>query len=154
MHIQSITDLESLARSFVSSLTSHPTKARIVALSGELGSGKTTFTSFAANALGITDAVISPTFIIERDYYLPEGSPFKRLIHIDAYRLNGREELEILEWKEKTADPHNLIFIEWPENVAGALPDDHIKIIFEHTDTDTERKIEVIHSHAERKENN
>ena len=104
--------------------------ATVVALSGELGAGKTTFTQKIAKALGVEEAVTSPTFVLEKIYKL-EGQKFTHLIHIDAYRLNGAHELEVLGWKELLADSGNLILLEWPEKVVGAIPKDAIRISFE-----------------------
>ena len=138
-----IEDLPETAAAFARSLEPLAGAATVVALEGELGSGKTTFTAVVAAELAVAETVISPTFIIERSYDIGrEDSPFSRLIHIDAYRLNGREELEMLDWKSKIADPGNLIFIEWPSNVEGALPDRHIRISFEHVG-EGERNIQI-----------
>lgn len=104
--------------------------ATIVALSGELGAGKTTFTQGAARALGIEETVSSPTFVIEKVYDL-RNQPFRRLIHIDAYRLKDSHELEMLGWNEKIANPENLIFVEWPERVPELMPRDAIRIRFD-----------------------
>jgi tRNA threonylcarbamoyladenosine biosynthesis protein TsaE len=97
----------------------------VVALSGELGAGKTTFVQGAAKALGVDESVTSPTFVLEKIYELT-GSPgaggFSHLIHIDAYRLKGAHELEVLGWKELIAEPGNLILLEWPERVAELIP--------------------------------
>ena len=99
----------------------------VVALIGELGAGKTTFTQAAAKALGVEETVNSPTFVIEKIYQLPLDSArgenkFSRLVHIDAYRLKAAGELYSLGWYELIADPSNLIIVEWPEHVAEAIP--------------------------------
>ncbi len=104
--------------------------ATVVALSGELGAGKTTFAQGIALALGVTESVTSPTFVIEKIYQL-DGQVFSRLIHIDAYRLNDPHELEVLGWKEIAADPANLIIIEWPEKAASLITKDAIRVSFE-----------------------
>lgn len=103
-----------------------PTAAIILALSGDLGAGKTAFVKALASALGIKDTITSPTFVIEQMYVLPKPAStpnstalFDRLIHIDAYRLETASELERLRWAEIATDPRNLICLEWPENVAG-----------------------------------
>ena len=94
--------------------------ATIVALAGDLGAGKTTLTQFLARELGITEQLISPTFVIMKKYEIPKsknGGVFSALIHIDAYRLESSRELERLGWAELIADPQNLIIVEWPEKV-------------------------------------
>lgn len=103
--------------------------ATVVALSGELGAGKTTFAQGAARALGVDEQVTSPTFVIEKIYALADQK-FARLVHIDAYRLKTADELRALGWDELIAENGNLIIIEWPENVPEAIPLDakHISI--------------------------
>ena len=113
----------------IGSLAPHTDTATVVALSGELGAGKTTFAQGIARALGIEENVTSPTFVLEKIYQL-EGQRFARLIHIDAYRLNDPHELEVLGWTEIIVDPVNLIIIEWPEKVARLIPADAIHIAF------------------------
>lgn len=97
--------------------------ATIVALQGDLGAGKTTFVKAAAEALGVQKTVTSPTFVLEKVYKIKGFGSFTHLIHIDAYRLENGDELLSLGWKEMISDPHNIIFIEWPERVAEVLPD-------------------------------
>lgn len=97
-------------------------KACVVGLSGELGAGKTTFVKEVARSFGITEAVTSPTFLIEKIYQLPEKAPYTRLVHIDAYRLESGDDLRGLGFEELISDPNNLILIEWPEHVSDVLP--------------------------------
>lgn len=109
--------------------------ARVIALSGDLGAGKTAFAQVVARELGVTEAVTSPTFIIERVYKLGEkGRGFVRLIHIDAYRLENEGELEALGWKEILENPENLILIEWSERVPSLIPQDATRLMFSHVD--------------------
>ena len=91
-------------------------EALVVGLSGHLGAGKTAFVKAVAKALGIAEDVTSPTFVIMKLYDTAAGR-FRRLVHIDAYRLERREELEALGFEDLVADPGNLIMVEWPENV-------------------------------------
>lgn len=106
------------------------TRATTLALSGDLGAGKTTFSQGIARALGVTEIVSSPTFVIEKIYDL-RAQRWERLIHIDAYRLNGADELRILRWDELVRDPANLVLIEWPERVESAIPEDATRIRFD-----------------------
>jgi len=119
--------------------------ASIIALSGDLGAGKTTFTKEIARVLGITNLVRSPTFVIEQIYDIPEGGdyPFQRLIHIDAYRLESVVELEVLGWKEAVANSENLIVIEWPENVKTGIPETSIWIQMKVVEEE-EREITIV----------
>ncbi len=116
-------------------------EATVVGLYGDLGSGKTTFTKSVAELLGIKEDITSPTFVIEKIYEI-DNLNFKRLIHIDAYRIENPKELLVLEWEHIVKDPHNLILIEWPEKVEENLPDNHIKVFFKFV-SETEREIEI-----------
>jgi len=106
-------------------------RATIVALAGDLGAGKTTLSRAIAQKLGVTENVISPTFVIMKSYPIRKGA-HKNLVHIDAYRLDSHHELEKLGWGELAADPENLILIEWPEKVAELIPTHAHRILLEH----------------------
>lgn len=101
--------------------------ATLVTLSGELGAGKTAFTKAAAKALGVEEIITSPTFVLEKIYLLGE-QPFKRLIHIDAYRLEKGADLAPLGFDELMQDAGNLILLEWPEKVDDVLPAATVRI--------------------------
>jgi tRNA threonylcarbamoyladenosine biosynthesis protein TsaE len=134
------TETQQVAYDFVSRLNPKKDSATVVGLSGDLGAGKTTFTQCVAQELGITETVVSPTFVIEKIYEL-ENQKFTHLIHIDAYRLEHSDELVRLGWREVIADPQNLVLIEWPERVADIMPE-HISIQFTHV-SEGVREIEV-----------
>jgi tRNA threonylcarbamoyladenosine biosynthesis protein TsaE len=106
--------------------------ATVIALSGDLGAGKTSFAQGIARALGVSETVSSPTFVIEKIYAL-EAQPFERLVHIDAYRITGVKEMEVLGWKAVLEDPGNLIVIEWPEKIADIVPKNAIRLRFDIT---------------------
>ncbi len=125
--IRTLIELEEEAKRFVNTLAPSLRGATLVTLSGELGAGKTAFTKAVAHALGVEEIVTSPTFVLEKIYLLSNQS-FKRLIHIDAYRLEKGSDLASLGFDELMKDSGNLILLEWPENVAGALPEPDIKI--------------------------
>ncbi len=118
--------------------------ATVVALSGDLGAGKTTLTQAIARKLGIVENVISPTFVIMKSYAVPQQGMrgFFRLVHIDAYRLDSSSELEKLGWAELIADPENLILIEWPEKVPEAIPAHARRVTLAHKNED-EREIDL-----------
>lgn len=112
------------------------TQATIVGLSGHLGAGKTAFVKVVAKHLGVSEEITSPTFVIMKIY--PTGLPapvsckrWKKLIHIDAYRLEKGRELEVLGFEKLVADHDNLIFIEWIEYVKEIMPEDCMTISFE-----------------------
>jgi len=114
----------------------------LVALQGDLGAGKTVFAKGVAESLGVTDTVTSPTFVIEKIYDLPEGVVWKRLVHIDAYRLDGEDDLVTIGWNELATDPNNLVLVEWPEQVGLGVPERALWLEFE-TVNDTTRKIRM-----------
>ena len=122
-------EMQKAAAEFVAGLRRGKT-ATIVTLSGGLGSGKTTFTQGIAKALGVEETVSSPTFVIEKIYEL-KNQLFQKLIHIDTYRIKSVGELPTIGWEKIIADPDNLIVLEWPEAVPGAIPESAISIRFD-----------------------
>lgn len=138
-------ETEMLARKVVDAIRARKGKqgtATIVALSGELGAGKTAFVKGVAKALDLEEVVTSPTFVIEKIYYLENMQPFTHLVHLDCYRLEGGKEMHAIGWNETATDPENLIFLEWPEKVEDILPLRVFRIDFEVVDPTT-RKITV-----------
>ena len=141
MLIRGLEELQSLAQEFIEGLSPRAgktsrTSAAVVALYGDLGAGKTAFVKAAAKALGVAEVVTSPTFVLEKIYPL-EGRAFKRLIHIDAYRLENPEELAALRFEEIAADPANLVFIEWAERAQKLLPPGAASVRFTFVDKGT-----------------
>jgi tRNA threonylcarbamoyladenosine biosynthesis protein TsaE len=116
--------------------------ATIIALQGDLGTGKTVFTKGVAEFFGLKDVVTSPTFVIEKKYNIPNNFPWKKLIHIDAYRLEGEEDLSVVSWSEIATNPNNLIVVEWPENAGLGIPERALWLEFEFVDENT-RKIKI-----------
>lgn len=99
------------------------TAGDVVALDGPLGAGKTTFARGIAAGMGIEPAAVhSPTFVVVNEYGAPAGRP--DLIHVDAYRLGGADELETLGWDQlmEGGRPRGVLVVEWAERLAGALP--------------------------------
>lgn len=130
MHIRGDADMRAFAQTFTERLVPRD-HAIVIALSGELGAGKTTFVQGVGSALGIEEVLTSPTFVIMKIYELnhsPQG--FARLVHIDAFRLKGERHLHVLGWDALVADPKNLICIEWPEQVPGLIPSDALRLSF------------------------
>jgi len=116
--------------------------ARVLALAGDLGAGKTTFVKALAAELGLLETVTSPTFGLMRRYAIPprEGIAFTHLVHIDAYRLDEGDDMASLGWNDIVADSHTLVCIEWPERISDILPKDTTRLLFEHID-ETTRKV-------------
>ncbi len=132
-----VSSVEELAAYTSDWLTTLPKEGTvIVALSGDLGAGKTSFVQCVARALGVRDSVNSPTFVLEKSYPTQAGR-FKRLIHIDAYRLQGEDD-HILDLPQLSLDSDNLIMIEWPEYLAHPPLFTH-QIAFQWEDDSTRR---------------
>lgn len=121
-YLANLEELQDEAARFSHTLTPSASNAVLVTLSGELGAGKTSFAQGIARELGIEEPITSPTFVLEKKYNLPAGKQFKHLVHIDAYRLEGRKSLTPLGFSELYDDPSNLILLEWPEFVQEQLP--------------------------------
>lgn len=101
----------------------------VVALYGDLGSGKTAFVQGLAGALGVEGTINSPSFVFIREYAVPAGTNgFHRLVHVDLYRTKNREEVKNLMLAEYTADPCNLVIVEWAERWGDSLPAGALKI--------------------------
>ena len=102
----------------------------VVLLDGELGAGKTCFVRGMCEGLGGDPTQVnSPTFTIMQDYDIADG---KRLVHIDAYRLSGEEELESIGWDELLHDQEVIVAIEWPCKITNALPENSINVSIQH----------------------
>jgi len=113
----------------------------IITLSGELGAGKTTFVQGFAQGLGITQRIISPTFIIMRTYSISNPkSLISNFYHIDLYRTVSEKDLEGLGLKDIFADPFAITVIEWPERLASNFPKKNWDIHIENLD-ENKRKI-------------
>ena len=107
----------------------------VIALSGDLGTGKTTFTQGFAKGLGIKDKIISPTFVLTRQHRLPNFS--RMLYHLDLYRLEEIASIKNIGIEEMIADPLNIILIEWAEKARDLLPPETIWIYFKSLDENT-----------------
>lgn len=132
----------------------------IVCLYGELGAGKTTFVQGLAKALGIEKRVISPTFILLREYEVASrqlpvarrknnwklvAGNWKHLLHLDCYRIDSEEDFKSIDLKELWQDKNNLVVIEWTERIAKILPKERIDIKFEYI-SENEREITMVTS--------
>ncbi len=103
----------------------------VLALSGELGSGKTAFVKALAKVFGIKKTVTSPTFVLMNVYTFPKKyHNALQLCHIDAYRLKSAKDLEILGTEEYVGDPTTITAIEWPERVRGSFLKTAIRMDF------------------------
>lgn len=118
----------------------HKDHARVVALVGDLGAGKTAFAQGFAKALGIKRRLPSPTFLIFRTYKLATLN-FRLFYHADAYRLSDAGELDVLDFDKVLADPTNIVLIEWADKVKEIIPKDAVWLEFTHGKKEGERHI-------------
>ena len=116
--------------------------AIVIALSGELGAGKTTFVKGFMRGLGSRSRVVSPTFILMRRHAI-HHSPFTDLFHLDAYRLKSAKDLAVLNLKKILANPRHIILIEWAERVKKTLPKNAVRVSFHHGVKENEREIVI-----------
>jgi len=105
-------------------------QALILGLEGDLGGGKTTFLQGLAKGLGIKQRITSPTFVILKKFQV-KGSKFKAFCHIDCYRLKKPKEILVLGFKEMTANPENIVAVEWAGRIQKILPRNTLMLKFE-----------------------
>lgn len=99
----------------------------VVALSGELGAGKTTLAQAVCAGYGVLDPVTSPTFALVHQY---RGGP-AMVFHLDLYRIGSAAELANLGWDE-LLDANAIVIVEWPERADGGLPPDTRRVALAH----------------------
>ena len=136
-----ITNSEQDTIDFAKQFAQTITTPSMILLEGELGAGKTCFVRGLCEGLGgDSRQVNSPTFAIMQEYDIANN---KRLVHIDAYRLSGEEELESIGWDELLDDNEAIIAIEWPLRIKNAVPKNATTIIIEHV-SETSRQITIL----------
>lgn len=99
----------------------------VVALSGELGAGKTALAQAICAGLGVLDPVTSPTFALVHQYRGGRAMVF----HLDLYRINSEAELDNLAWDE-LLDSNAVVLVEWPDRAGDTLPPSTVHIGLEH----------------------
>ena len=115
-------------------------KSLVLALSGDLGTGKTTFTQSFAKALGVRKRILSPTFLIMKRFPLSKSS-FQNLYHVDAYRVRASDLKKL--GAEKIFKGQNIVLIEWADRVKEILPKGTVWIRFKHGKRENERQITI-----------
>lgn len=121
IEIKSLETIDDAAREFLKRIGNH----RIIALYGQMGAGKTTFTTAVCRVLGVReDAVSSPTFAIVNEYRSASGEP---VFHFDFYRITRLAEALDIGFYEYV-DSGCLCIMEWPENIEDILPEETLKI--------------------------
>lgn len=124
--IETPEELTGVAAEVLTLLQQTTEKARVLALHGDLGAGKTTFVQAIAKLLGVTEVVTSPTFVVMKRYV---GTP-ETLIHIDSYRIEDIDEMRVLGFQALLQEKKTIICIEWAERIAELLPQDTLHLTF------------------------
>lgn len=106
----------------------------VLALMGDLGTGKTTLTKYIAEGLGVQEMLTSPTFTIVREYH----SGRLPLYHFDVYRLESAEDLFEI-GAEEYFYGGGVSIVEWADRVAEILPDETLCIFIEYGEKEGER---------------
>jgi tRNA threonylcarbamoyladenosine biosynthesis protein TsaE len=118
--ITSLRDIDQVAGKFLEARGD----ASVIAFSGEMGAGKTTFIQALCRNLGVTAGVNSPTFSLVNQYFTPEGNS---IFHFDLYRIEDPAELFDMGYEEYFFSGE-LCFIEWPEKASHLIPDDALRV--------------------------
>lgn len=109
----------------------------VIGLEGDLGAGKTSFTKHLCELLSIQEIVTSPTFVIQKSYDISALDGFKKLVHIDVYRLDRGEELLTIGWNELLKESGVIVCVEWPKHVESVLPTDTHRVQFTYVNETT-----------------
>ncbi len=125
---------ENDTRKFALELAEKLEPGDVIAVSGDLGTGKTTFTKYIAEGLGIDENIDSPTFTIVKEH----RSGKLPLFHFDVYRIGSADEFFDTGGEEYFYSD-GVSVIEWAENIEDALPEDAIRISIEYGDREDER---------------
>lgn len=136
-------DWESFIKTNIISLCGMSTKAKVFALVGELGAGKTTFSKEFLRQLGVMHHIQSPTFSIINSYDISFNG-FKKVFHVDVYRIEDLKELEVLHFKDILENPENLVVLEWADKIKDLISPSADWIYFGH-DTNETRKVSIQH---------
>ena len=114
--ITSLKDLDQAAESFLDAMG----EAKVVAFSGEMGAGKTTFIQALCRKLGVAVEVNSPTFSLVNQYFTSQG---RSVFHFDLYRIEDPAELFDMGYEEYFFSG-DICFIEWPEKASHLIPEE------------------------------
>ena len=125
---------EEETKKFGEKLCEKLTAGSIVALTGDLGTGKTTLTKAIAAGLGVTDVITSPTFTIVKQY----DSGRLPLYHFDVYRIGDVDEMYEIGYEEYFFGD-GVCVIEWADLIEEIIPDDAVRIEIEYGEKEGER---------------
>jgi len=124
--VTNLVELHTFAKSVVEhmSISAPIHHAAVLTLSGDLGAGKTALVKEIGTILGVAETIVSPTFVVERQYEATHPV-FSRLVHMDAYRIESLDELLPLHFDETIHTRAQLVCIEWPSCIPGAITIPH-----------------------------
>lgn len=125
-----------LAKKFAATLKG----GEVISLEGNLGAGKTVISKGIARGLGITAVVNSPTFVLMKVYPVRGNKRISTLVHVDAYRLQGHEELLNIGLGDYLGQPDTVVLIEWGDKVREILPRNSQRFLVKHMN-ETDRLI-------------
>jgi tRNA threonylcarbamoyladenosine biosynthesis protein TsaE len=116
VEISTINDLKKFAEQFAANLHG----GDVIGLVGDLGAGKTTFTQFLAEDLGVREEVKSPTFVLVREYATGSTAAKRgitNLVHADAYRIENEDELWAIGFNDLASEPDTVTVVEWADKI-------------------------------------
>ena len=116
-------DIKQAAKQFVEAMGENT----VFAFYGKMGAGKTTFIKAVCEEMGVADTVTSPTFAIVNEYEAANGRP---IYHFDFYRIKKLSEAYDMGCEEYFYSGHPC-FIEWPELIEEALPEETVNVTIE-----------------------
>jgi tRNA threonylcarbamoyladenosine biosynthesis protein TsaE len=119
--IFNLEDIDTAARNFLDITRAY----RVIALHGEMGAGKTTFVHALCGAMGVKDAISSPTFSIINEYMTAAS---QTIYHMDLYRIRDEQEA-INAGVEDCLYSGHTCYVEWPEKAPGIFPDNTLHVI-------------------------
>lgn len=133
---QSLSDLSEVS----TKLLEEAKDVKVIALTGNLGAGKTTLVGEMIKALDAGEFAGSPTFSLVNEYSLKDGSP---VYHFDVYRIKDENEILDIGWEEYISEKDAWVFIEWPERIENLLPEHflHVNILQKDSIRTFERKM-------------
>jgi tRNA threonylcarbamoyladenosine biosynthesis protein TsaE len=133
-----VTELDPFAQAFWNEVKD----ARVFAVHGEMGAGKTTTIAALCRAKGVQDAISSPTFSIINEYAYTEHGFLKKLFHIDLYRLRSHEEVAQA-GVEDCVYSDAICFVEWPEKAPHLFDENTVHLVLEPV-SETVRHVKIL----------
>ncbi len=131
MQEQYVTKSAEETKAVAAEFAMHLNGGEVIALIGDLGAGKTTFTQGLVAALGSSARVKSPTFTVMNEYPITGHATIRRVVHLDCYRFTDEAEIAALELDDyRRAD--TMILIEWPEKIPAYQKTATHAVLFSH----------------------